>query len=100
MAVAVASDGEIIWEAGFGLADREKNIPATEHTQYPLASISKSLTATGLMILVEQGLTYLKAHADYLLQAGFTRERIEEEGGERIHISFVRKRPGTLKDRP
>jgi CubicO group peptidase (beta-lactamase class C family) len=56
MAVAVARDGKIVWEEGFGLADREKNIPATEHTPYPLASISKSLMATGLMVLVERGL--------------------------------------------
>jgi len=56
MAVAVARDGEIIWEEGFGLADRENGISATEHTPYPLASISKPLTATGLMVLVERGL--------------------------------------------
>jgi CubicO group peptidase (beta-lactamase class C family) len=70
MAVAVARDGEIIWEEGFGLADREKNIPATEHTPYPLASISKPLTATGLMILVERGLVSLDAPVnDYLGEA-------------------------------
>lgn len=59
-------------------------------------------TAQGewLEFLVEQGLTYLKAHADYLMQTGFVRERIEEEDGERIHISFVRKRPGSrLKEK-
>ena len=55
LSVAVARDGKIIWEKGFGLADREKNIPATEYTKYILASISKQLTATGLMILVERG---------------------------------------------
>ena len=70
MAVAVARDGEIIWEEGFGLADRERGIPATEHTMYPLASISKSLTATGLMILVERGLVNLDAPVnDYLGEA-------------------------------
>ena len=32
LSVAVARDGKIIWENGFGLAaDRGKNIPATEH---------------------------------------------------------------------
>jgi CubicO group peptidase (beta-lactamase class C family) len=64
MAVAVARDGEIIWEQGFGLADRERDIPATEHTPYPLASISKPLTATGLMILVERGLVNLDRPID------------------------------------
>ncbi len=53
-------------------------------------------TAQGpwLDFLGQQGLTYLKAHADYLMETPFTRVRIEEESGERIHISFVRKRPG------
>ena len=69
MAVAVARDGQIIWEEGFGLTDREKNIPATERTPYPLASISKPLTATGLMILVERGLINLDFPVnDYLGQ--------------------------------
>ena len=70
MAVAVARDGEIIWEEGFGLADRERNVPATAHTPYPLASISKPLTATGLMILVERVLVSLNAPInDYLGEA-------------------------------
>jgi CubicO group peptidase (beta-lactamase class C family) len=65
--VAVARDGEIIWEEGFGLADREQGIPATEHTPYPLASISKPLTATGLMVLVERRLIDLETSInDYL----------------------------------
>ena len=58
-AVAIAKDGEIIWERGFGWADRERRIPATEHTMYSLASISKPITTTGLMILVEKGLVDL-----------------------------------------
>src|SRR5690242_16197171 len=55
IAVAVARDGRIIWEEGFGWADRENLTPATENTMYSLASISKPMTATGLMILVQNG---------------------------------------------
>ena len=67
LAVAVAVDGEVAWEEGFGWADRERRIPATEHTMYSLASISKPITATGLMVLVERGLVDLDAPAnDYL----------------------------------
>ena len=51
IAVAVARNGKIVWEEGFGWADRERLIPATEHTMYSLASISKPITATGLMAL-------------------------------------------------
>jgi CubicO group peptidase (beta-lactamase class C family) len=54
IAVAVAHEGEIVWEQAFGWADRENRSAANEHTLYSLASISKPITATGLMVLVEQ----------------------------------------------
>ncbi|MBL9199878.1 MAG: beta-lactamase family protein, partial [Opitutaceae bacterium] len=54
-AVAVVSGGTIEWAEGFGWADREKRVPATEHTPYSLASISKPITATALMVLVQAG---------------------------------------------
>ncbi|WP_200176928.1 serine hydrolase domain-containing protein [Ectothiorhodospira shaposhnikovii] len=54
-AVAVAKEGKIVWEEGFGWADREQKIPATANTAYLLASISKTFTAVGLMTLVQQG---------------------------------------------
>lgn len=67
IAVAVAVDGKIIWEEGFGWAHRENRIAATEHTMYSLASISKPITATGLMILKERGKINLdKPINDYL----------------------------------
>ena len=55
MAVAVARNGKIVYEEGFGWADRENRIVATPHTLYSLASISKPITATGLMVLKERG---------------------------------------------
>lgn len=70
LSVAVARNGQIIWEQGFGWADRENQIRATEHTLYSLASISKPITATGLMVLVERGLLDLDKPAnDYLGEA-------------------------------
>jgi CubicO group peptidase (beta-lactamase class C family) len=67
MAVAVAKDGVILWEEGFGWANRENRVSANEHTMYSLASISKPITATGLMILEEQGKLDLdKPIDDYL----------------------------------
>ena len=54
IAVAVARDGQIIWEQGFGWADRENRVPASEHTLYSIASVSKPITATGLMVFKER----------------------------------------------
>jgi CubicO group peptidase (beta-lactamase class C family) len=54
VSVAIAQRGKIICEEGFGWANREARIPATENTMYSLASISKPITATGLMALVHR----------------------------------------------
>src|SRR6202043_793105 len=55
VSVAVVENGEYEWGSGFGLADIENNAPASEHTLFRLASISKSLTATPAMQLWERG---------------------------------------------
>jgi CubicO group peptidase (beta-lactamase class C family) len=54
LSVAVARHGEILWEEGYGWADRENRVRATEHTPYYLASVTKSVTATAIMILQER----------------------------------------------
>jgi CubicO group peptidase (beta-lactamase class C family) len=67
LSIAAAQDGKIVWEESFGWADKQKLSPATPHSMYALASITKSLTATGLMVLVERGLVDLdKPVNDYL----------------------------------
>jgi len=67
VAVAVAKGDKIIWEEGFGWANREKRIPASEHITYSLASISKPISATALMTLVKAGKIDLdKPINDYL----------------------------------
>ena len=55
VSIAVVENGEYEWGGGFGLADAEDNAPASEHTLFRLASISKSLTATAAMQLWERG---------------------------------------------
>jgi len=55
IAVSVVENGEYEWGSGFGFADLENNAPASEHTLFRLASISKSLTAVGAMQLEEKG---------------------------------------------
>ena len=76
LAVAVARDGIVLWEEAFGWADRENRMPATPHTMYSLASISKPITATGLMLLVERGLVDLDRPADEYLGAARLRARV------------------------
>jgi CubicO group peptidase (beta-lactamase class C family) len=53
LAVAVAHNGEVVWEEAFGFADIESEIRATPHTMYRSGSIAKPITATAVMRLVE-----------------------------------------------
>jgi len=53
LAVAVVDRGKLVFAKGYGLADVENHVPATADTVYRIASISKPLTATGAMRLVE-----------------------------------------------
>ena len=55
ISVAVSHGGKIVWEKSVGFANIEKEIKATPTTAYSLASVSKPITATGLMMLVERG---------------------------------------------
>jgi CubicO group peptidase (beta-lactamase class C family) len=55
VAVAVVENGEYDFGTGFGVADLENNSPASEHTLFRLASISKPLTAVAAMQLWERG---------------------------------------------
>ena len=54
VSIAVARKGEILWIESFGWSDRENKVPATEHTPYYLASVTKTITATAIMVLHER----------------------------------------------
>lgn len=54
-AVLVAQKGEALLCKGYGLANREHNVPITPHTKFHLASLSKQFTSTAIMLLYAQG---------------------------------------------
>lgn len=51
----VAKDGKIIYEKYQGIADKKKAVPMDEHTALHIASVSKVLTATAILELVNAG---------------------------------------------
>lgn len=52
-AILVAKKGEIIIEKGYGMANKEKNIPYTTTTVSTIGSVTKQFTATAILKLVE-----------------------------------------------
>lgn len=55
LSAAIAIDGHAAWSGGFGFADPARKLPATSRTSYRLASVTKSITATAVMMLAEKG---------------------------------------------
>ena len=55
VAIALIREGKTVWTAAYGLADPANGTPMTVETHCRVESISKSVTAWGVMRLVEQG---------------------------------------------
>jgi CubicO group peptidase (beta-lactamase class C family) len=67
VSIGVLQGGRILWRESIGLADKEKNRSATPDTPHGLASLGKSITATGVMALVDRMEVNLNAPiADYV----------------------------------
>lgn len=67
VAVALTHHGKIIWQEGFGWADKARKRRVTPDTSFSLASVTKTFTTTALMTLVAKHRVSLDARAnDYL----------------------------------
>ncbi len=55
MSVTVGVNGEIVWSEGFGYADLENAVPVSPETRFRIGSVSKSVTAAAVGLLVERG---------------------------------------------
>jgi CubicO group peptidase (beta-lactamase class C family) len=60
VAIGIVDNGSITLR-GLGITNVEDPLPVTEHTVFPIASISKTFAATAMMRLVEQNKVDLKA---------------------------------------
>ncbi len=55
LSIGIVQNGKVIKTKGYGFANLELNVPATEQTVYKLASVSKQMIATAIMYLQQQG---------------------------------------------
>jgi len=66
-AVVIVKDGKVVLSKGYGLRDVKNNLPLTEQTLFPLASITKSFTVATLGTLAAEGkLDWDKPVREYL----------------------------------
>lgn len=67
MSISVAKNENIIWNKHFGYANIEEDILVNDNTMFILSSVSKTITATALMLLYENNLFLLEDDInDYL----------------------------------
>ncbi|MCH9814118.1 MAG: beta-lactamase family protein [Epsilonproteobacteria bacterium] len=55
LSIALVDDQEIVWQKGFGYADKANEIEATPQTRYRAGSITKLFNGMATMKLVEEG---------------------------------------------
>lgn len=58
-AIALVTDREVLWTEGFGCTDRTCQTQVTADTPFGIQSMSKSMTATAVLLAVENGLVDL-----------------------------------------
>jgi CubicO group peptidase (beta-lactamase class C family) len=78
VAVAVAYGGRIVWEEGFGWANRETGLKVTPRTPFSLASVTKPFRTTMFMTLVAEGKVSLDEPANKYL----AKSKIEGPNGD------------------
>jgi D-alanyl-D-alanine carboxypeptidase len=54
LSLAVVKDGQVVYSNAYGLADVELNVPVTADTVFQIQSVTKTFTATAIMMLVEE----------------------------------------------
>jgi CubicO group peptidase (beta-lactamase class C family) len=59
MSVALTADGKVVWQQGFGYADKATRTAPGPDTMFGIGSVSKMLAAVATMRLVDQGLVDL-----------------------------------------
>jgi CubicO group peptidase (beta-lactamase class C family) len=68
LAAGIVKDGTLVWARGYGWADVENQLPVTPDTVFAMASISKTVSATAVMQLWDDGLLGLDDDIDQYLR--------------------------------
>lgn len=97
MSVVAVRDRHVCYARGFGWADISRHIPVGDETLYRVASASKSITATAVMLLCDRGLLHLEddigGHLGYAV-------RNPRHPGTPITIRMLLSHTSSLADGP
>ncbi len=68
LSIAVVEHGQIVWAQGFGWRDVQRRLPVDVDTQFQAGSISKPLTALGILVLNASGEVDLDTNVNVYLR--------------------------------
>ena len=89
IAVAFVSRDEMLWAEGFGYRDRSRVGKVDTSTMFGLLSISKTVTVTGLMLAVQEGLINLDVPIKTYLPDFRIQSRFDKDPMQRITIRHL-----------
>lgn len=96
LAVAVVRGDEVVFSAGAGWANIERQVRADADTVFMLASVSKTVTCAGVMTLVERGDIDLDADIDRYLPFEV---RIPAFPKDRVTMRMLLTHTSSIRDR-
>jgi CubicO group peptidase (beta-lactamase class C family) len=89
LSLALADREGILWAAGFGYTDYDQKTPVTTDTMFALCSISKIITATAVMIAVQDGLLELDVPIVEYFPQFTVNSRFEDNPHKKITLRHV-----------
>ena len=72
IATMIVKDNEVIWNKNYGYRNLQNQLPVEDSTLFLMASISKTILATAVMQLWENGMINLENNINNYLPPGFT----------------------------
>ncbi|AKA81138.1 serine hydrolase domain-containing protein [Pseudomonas synxantha] len=91
LSIALVNGQELIWARGFGLADKAQGVPVTANTAFRAGGISKLITATAALQLVEQQRLALDAPIQQTLREFYVRSRFHSDQTEADRAITLRR---------
>jgi serine-type D-Ala-D-Ala carboxypeptidase/endopeptidase len=85
MSIALVRGDSIVWKAAFGYANMRTRTPATTETLYSTGSSFKSVTATAVMQLVEQG----KIKLDDPINQYLGESKVQDQGEKPVTFTHI-----------
>ena len=99
--VLIARDGKLAYHEAFGLSDREKGVAMQRDSIFRIASMTKPIVSTAIMMLAEEGLLRLvNPVSTYLPELARVKVGVEstDPGGKPVLVLEDPKREMTLQD--